>query len=163
MSLELKQFLVNSYRPFVDERAKDVANDYSFQVDDAKKADEHSLSCHIYVKVTGIDHFLLYMTNSPMNHEIEQLVASKGGQVLREGAHWHVSVTLETADFVFILKLSEVIRDIVSLGRRYADSSYEQICPHTANSLERFANLLSQYEKQTRGMEKTRPDAWESG
>jgi hypothetical protein len=158
MSLELERFLFNSYVPVPNKEVKDATNRrYSFRIDDLRGF-EGPTFCRIYVKVTGLDRFLLHLTDSPMNHEIEQLVKSKGGEILTEHPHCRVSLTLETTDSRFIFQLSELIRDVAGPTRRYSGQDYEWICSGTAVSLYRFAALLRQYEKQTRGIEKTRPD-----
>ncbi len=71
MSLELETFLLNSYPTFPNKEAKYFAKGYSFRVDDVKESAGGSMSCHIYVEVTGLDRFLLHLTNLPMDHEIE--------------------------------------------------------------------------------------------
>ena len=158
MSLELKTFLLNSYPTFANREAKFFAKEYSFKVDDVKGSDGGSMPGRIYVEVTGLDRFLLHLTNSPMDHEIEQLVKSKGGKIFTEHAHCRVSLTLETTDFRFILQLSELIGATDGPTPRGSDQNNKWICPRTAGSLCRFAALLRQYETQTRGIEKTRSD-----
>jgi hypothetical protein len=158
MSLELKTFLLNSYPTFPNKDATYFAKEYSFRVDDAKESGESSMSCHIYVEVTGLDRFLLHLTNLPMDHEIEQLVKSKGGKIFTQHAHRRVSLILETTDSRFILQLSGLIGATDGSTPRGSDQNDKWICPRTAGSLCRFAGLLRQYETQTRGIEKTRSD-----
>ena len=158
MSLELKTFLLNSYPTFANREAKYFAKEYSFRVDDVKEYSGGPMSCHIYVEVTGLDRFLLHLTNLPIDHEIEQLVKSKGGKIFTEHAHCRISLTLETTDSQFILRLSELIGATHGPTPRGPDQDEKWICPRTAGSLCRFAALLRQYEAQTRGIEKTRSD-----
>jgi len=158
MSLELKTFLLNSYPTSANKDAKYFAKEYSFRVDDAKESAGGSRSCHIYVEVTGLDSFLLHLTNLPMDREIEQLLKSKGGKIFTEHAHCRVSLTLETTDSRFILQLSKLVGATDGPTPRGSDQNDEWICPRTAGSLCRFAALLRQYETQTRGIEKTRSD-----
>ena len=158
MSLELKRFLLNCYPTFANREAKDFAKAYSFRIDDLKEFREGSMPCHIYVEVRGLDRILLNLTDLPMNHEIEELVKSKGGEIRTEHAHCCVSLTLETADSQFILQLSELVRATDGPTTRDSHQDNHWICPRIAGSLCRFAALLRQYEMQTRGIEKTRPD-----
>jgi hypothetical protein len=158
MSLELKTFLLNSYPTFANKESKYFAKEYSFRVHDAKESGGGSMSCHIYVEVTGLDRFLLHLTNLPMDHEIEQLVKSKGGKIFTEHRHCRVSLSLETTDSQFILELSELIGATDGPTPGGSDQKDKWICPLIAGSLCRFAALLLQYETQTRGIEKTRPD-----
>lgn len=158
MSLELKRFLLNSYGHFVEKTVKGDREEEFFKIDDAKDSDKGPAFCRVYVRVTGFDQFLLWFTNLPMNHEVEQLVISKGGEICTEHSGCQVSLSLETTDFQFVLQLSELVRVIVAPGRTSSGRDYKWICSRTADSLHRFAALLRQYEKQTSGMEKTRPD-----
>jgi hypothetical protein len=157
VSLELKRFLLNACRPYVDERVRDIANDYAFRVNDAKDSEGASF-CHIYVTINGMDRFLLHLANVPTNFEMAQLVASKGGEIFGDDQHDYIRVPLETADFEFILKLSEAIRNIFRPERRASDKGHVTICMRAADSLHWFSGLMRQYEAQTRGIEKTRPD-----
>jgi len=152
MSLELKQFLLNSYPVFGSREA------HRFRIDDIKKSDDPSMGCHIYVKVTGLDRILLHLTNAPMNREIEHLVKSKGGDISARHGRYQIALTLETADSQSVFELSDLIRKLLEGPGRSFNQDHEHLCRRTADSLSRFASLVRQYDKQTHGMEKTRPD-----
>lgn len=152
MSLELKQFLLNCYPVLVSREA------HHFRIDDIKKSDEPSMGCHIYVKVTGLDRMLLHLTNAPMNREIEDLVKSKGGDISARHGRYQIALILETADSQSVFELSDLIGTLPEGPGRSLNQDHEPLWRRTADSLSRFASLVRQYEKQTRGMEKTRPD-----
>ena len=158
MSLELKRFLLNSYGSFVHKGVRGNREDHVFKIDDAERSDKGSISCHIYVTVTGLDQFQLHLTNSPMNDEMEQLFQSKGAEIRAKDSHCDVSLTLETSDHQFVLQISGLLQHMVPPARSHYDRNDARTCSPTADSLRRFAGLLRQYERQTCGIEKTRPD-----
>jgi hypothetical protein len=158
MSLELKRFLLNSYGAPAHRRVKEIPGHDSFRIDDPKQAAEGSTPWRIHVAVTGLDRFLLHLTNTVMNDDIERLVKSRGGEVSTESSQCQMRVALECTDFAFVLQLSELILHPVASGQVHSDQRDETTCSRMAESLSRFAGLLKQYAVQTRGMEKTRPD-----
>ena len=158
MSLELKRFLLNSYRSFVSRDVGRNEDDTYFRIDDAKQSDKGSMCCHICVRVTGLDRFRLDLNNLPSNHQIEEVVKSKGGEIRAADSRCHISLALNTSDSDSILTLAGLIRGVVGPRQRRSDPNHVRIWSRTADSLDRFASLMRQYEKQTSGMEKTRPD-----
>jgi hypothetical protein len=158
MSLELKRFLLNSYGALAHGHVKGLPGHDSFRIDDSRQTAEGSTPCHIYIAVTGLDRFLLYLVNPPMSGDVQRLVRSKGGEVSTTRSQYQIRVVLESTDFAFVLQLSELILDLGASGQVHSDHNHETIDSRTAESLSRFAGLLKQYAVQTRGMEKTRPD-----
>ena len=158
MSLELKRFLLNSYAAFPLQGDEHGTVEYVFKIHDASNRDDPQHACRINVKVTGFDRFVLELTNVPGSEGIEQLVSAYGGEVLGGRTGCDIRLSLDTKDSETVLELGQLLRDSVERSRGRADENYMLMCRRAADSLDRFAGLISQYERQTQGMEKTRPD-----
>jgi hypothetical protein len=159
MSMEFKTFLVNSYGALPSGQARRIAGGEVIRIHGSRRNNEGAFCSPICVAVTGLDRFVLEVLNLPVHDEIETLVRAKRGRTSTMHSRCDVSVTLETADFEFVLKLGSILRERMTWGREASDSRDGSIEAGTADALSRFAGLLRQYSAQTRDMEKTRPDA----
>lgn len=143
---QFKKYLFEKYDGFRDKRVKDIAKDYSFKIDDQAPEDNKELFCGIFVRVVKGTTFELHLTNNaPLNSIVKKLIESKGGEV-NESVQSSIKVELSCKDYEFILKLSNEIKGLVAPDKQYSNPNWKWLCPRTANSLTRFAEILTNYD-----------------
>jgi hypothetical protein len=148
MSIELKKYLFDHYGGYADKRVKDFRKEYPFKIDDQSDNDSPDRFCSIFVKVTGADRFNLSLDNkAPVTPAIKDLVEKHGGKIYCNGERKHIEIDLSVEDVNFIKKLSRSINALVAPGTYYEDRNLRWLCPRTADSLERFANVLDEFQE----------------
>jgi len=148
---KIKRYLFNQYGGFGDKRIKDINKDYPFKIDDQTEHDNHDQFCGVFVRVIDDTNFELDLTNNaPPSPRIKALVESKGGKVQAESGYSSINVKLTLEDHDFIEQLSDEIGNLVSPGRKYGDPNWKWLCPRTAVSLRRFADVLRGYSGKWR-------------
>jgi hypothetical protein len=148
VSIELKKYLFDQYGGFADRRVKDLSKDCPFKIDDQSDKDSPDRFCSVFVKVTGMDRFMLSLdNNAPVTPDIKDFVELHGGKIYCNGERKHIEIEISVEDVDFLKRLSYSIRALVTPGRYYEDRNWIWLCPRTADSLERFAQVLDEFQE----------------
>jgi hypothetical protein len=148
----LRDYLLDAYNDLGDRRHRDPSQDRSIRIDDGSRSDVPHLFCRILVQVperNGVS-FVLTMHNAPLNADAADLIRQHGGDLRETPYGPTVTLQINLKNITFIRKLARIIRNSVGRGKRYLDCNWKWLCPRTANSLERLADLLMAFRHERR-------------
>jgi hypothetical protein len=122
----------------------------SVRIDDRQERDVSPGFCQIHVTVLDPDgaRVLLELSPVPHNAEVGEVVEEHGGQVTHGPLGATIRLPLGPKDVRRVRDLARAIRRVTRRGQRYPDPNWKWICPRTADSLERFANVLSRAHRR---------------
>jgi hypothetical protein len=149
---ELKKYLFGCYGGFSDKRIKDLNKSEIFIVDDRSESDIdargnlYSYFCMIFASVKSdqlVEVDLL--GNVPMNKRVKNWIERMDAEYT-EGIQPSLKFTVGPGKENILNDLADRIESIVRSGApRYSVPSYKYVCPRTAQSLRRLAEILRKY------------------
>ncbi len=145
--LRLKEHLFKAYNGFADKRVKNLAKDLPFVVDDrgqpsdfGAQGDLYPWFCLMFARVRGPRSIELDMRGEiPGSHKINAWCESVKAQRQDVPPRLVLSVTLGQEDQ--LREFAKLVDQIVSDGN-YSVPSFKYMCPRTAQSLRRLADVL---------------------
>jgi hypothetical protein len=154
----LKRKLFDEYGGFADQRIQNLDKGERFIIDDREPRDVganhklYSYFCEIYADVISEANLVSKDRIRVVLHG--NIPSSQGVQAWIE-EHIPASGDSFASSLIFIIEkdqefilneLADCIEAIVAPGvPHYKTASYKYVCPRTANSLRRFAKILSEY------------------
>ena len=117
------------------------------RIDDRAAVDVYPGFCSIVVRecTYGADHFELVLNSVPWDEHVEALVDEMGGEWSGTSTARTLTVSVSIKNITAIRKLAQVIRKVAGRGRCYSDRNWKWVTRRTADSLQRFADLLKGY------------------
>lgn len=145
----LRKHLVEAYGGFADRRHTDHRQDHAIAIDGKCNSDVHTKFCSLIVNVpkdeSGTISIVLYKL--PLDDAVLKLIERHGNRVKLDGVVGIADLTLalHVHEIGIVEKFAKAIRRIVGRGRRYSDPNWKWIYPRTADSLDRFVELVNQF------------------
>jgi hypothetical protein len=123
-----------------------IGSSTSVRIDDRRESDVYPGFCEINVSAQASDgsYLLLELAPAPYNAEIRELVEQHGGQVTQAPGGATIRLAVSRGDTRIVRELARAVRRVIRRGQRYPDPNWKWICPRTADSLERFASVMSE-------------------
>jgi hypothetical protein len=148
----LRDFLLDANGGFADRRCKDRSQDLPIKIDDQGDHDVFPYFCTISVRVPerNGDSLVLKLQYAPLNADARELIEDQGGELENTPRGTTVTLQLRVTNVTFIRKLARTIRNTVGRGKRYANPNWKWMCGRTADSLDRFADVLMAYRSERR-------------
>lgn len=143
LSKTVRDTYPSAYRPDPD------TGGATARIDDWGPSDVPTLCCQISVEVRRNDSFRLTLHNPPLSDEVRAVVGRCGGRVTE-----HPTTVIEL-DFPSprsaraVRELAAAVRGVTARGRRYPNPNWKWVAPRTADSLLRFARLLTEAARRT--------------
>lgn len=150
MFSSLKKKLFDEYDGFADKRIKNLDKGQRFIVDDRSPRDFgarglYSYFCSVFADVLADDRVQVVLSgNVPASQGVDDWAAKYQARK-NDGISSSLSFIVERGNESTLNELAECIDGIVAPGKRYDTSNYKYVCPRTAKSLRRLANVLSDY------------------
>jgi hypothetical protein len=150
--IPLREYLFESYGGFADRRHKDATLDHPIKIDAQTAQDVSRLFCNIFVQVSNVDAEKMTLTfiDAPFNGDAKELVIIHGGNIQETQMGLIVSLPINLTSITFLRKLAVTLRNTVGGGRRYTNCNWKWLCPSTAKSLDRLADVLMDYRRERR-------------
>lgn len=153
----LKSHLFDVYDGFADKRIKNLNKSDRFIVDDRDDGPAYGADkklflwfCAIYFHVQDDGSMNVELTGGVPTSEAIREWADKGNADLQEHPYrTRLLMDLQLGEEDRLRKLADMIAAIVRRGRRYSVKAYKYVCPRTAQSLRRLADVLEAYAKGT--------------
>lgn len=151
MFSSLKKKLFDEYGGFADKRIKNLDKGQCFIVDDRSPRDFgadqrlYSYFCSVSADVLADDRVQVILSgNVPISQSVDDWAVKY--QVRKtDDISSSLSFIIERENESILNELAECIDAIVAPGKRYDTPNYKYVCPRTAKSLRRLANVLSDY------------------
>lgn len=149
---ELTKYIADAYVCLADRRCKNLDADRPITIDDKGLHDVHPRFCLMAVRVadSGDDTLILSMQHVPLTPEVRSLILDQGGTIREILSGQTAEIVLKTNSAPFIRRLAKSIRSAVGRGKRYDDPNWKWLCPRTADSLDRFAQVVKAYNSERR-------------
>lgn len=145
----LKQVLWNAYGGFADKRIKNFDKGSRFIIDDREPQDEdangrlRSYFCMVFAEVLSDTEVKVTLNgNVPKGIAVEEWIKGNGAN-WNDGIYQTLEFEVTQGKQSSLRSLARAMRSIVARGApRYSVKSYKYVCPRTAASLERLAEVL---------------------
>lgn len=146
--MNLATFLLAAYGTRVHRTS--FGDGLSIRIDDQSQGDVHLGFCQIHLSAQRSDDtsVLLELSPAPHDAEVEEMVNRHGGHITHGSIGATIQLPLGPRDARRVRDLARAIRRVTRRGQRYPDPNWKWICPRTADSLERFAELLARARRQ---------------
>ncbi len=152
--MTLQELLIEihgDYSPQGHDRSNDRRK---FRVDDQNGDDVSEYFCTISISLTEpeSDRFRLTLYRVPWDDDVEVLAARLRGEWddVPTGRVLRIPMTIRSVPDIRML--ARAIRKVTGRGKRYVDSNRKWSTRRTADSLDRFARLLSEWNRNGRKM-----------
>ena len=147
----LKAHLFDAYGGFSDKRIKNLDKSCYFIADDRDTPRSHAADgslflwfCTIVVEVIDQQTVRIVLGGAPpMSDSVHEWVSEHAELSSGHGQEKHITITLGLGDEARLRELADRMRAIVRLGARYPVPAYKFVCPRTADSLCRLADVLA--------------------
>jgi len=152
--MTLQEFLIEIYGDYGPQRHDRSRSRTEFWIDDQNEADIAGAFCNMSVTLQAPEsnEFQLTLCPVPWDEDVENLVESLHGQWQRISTGRRLKVPMTVKSVPDMRKLSRAIRRVTGRGKRYDNSNWKWSTRRTADSLERFARLLSEWNRSGRTM-----------
>lgn len=147
--LSLKRKLFDEYDGFADKRIKKLESGSIFIADDRTTGDQGADKqlflwfCRIFVEVTSESAVTVsLMGGIPLSAEVRAWI-SKNDFEFTEAPQPRLLLPLMPSRESKLRELASLFKQIVLPTKHYAVPAYKYVCPRTAHSLTRLANVLS--------------------
>jgi hypothetical protein len=151
----LREFLARVYCEQVRGRQPGQSSTAGeFWIDDQNEDDAPGAFCNIRATLPDDEsnEFRLTLYPVPWDRDVETLVDRLGGQWQDIPTGRLLEVPMTARSVPDIRRLARVIRRVTGRGKRYVDSRWKWSTRRTADSLERFARLLAEWNRTGRRM-----------
>jgi hypothetical protein len=152
--MTLQELMIEAYGdrgPYRHDRSKGRRE---FCIDDQNENDVPRAFCNISVTLPDSESndFRLTLYPVPWDEDVEALVEALGGkwQEIPPGRVLKVPMTIRSVPD--IRRLARAIRKVTGRGKRYVTANWKWSTRRTADSLERFARLLVEWNRSGRRM-----------
>jgi len=154
--IPLRDYLLDAYNVSRSLNRKVPTQDSPIKIDDETRGDVAYLFCQIHVQVPGRDGpgLILTFNKAPFSPHAKQLVRERGGTIDETSMGQMVTLHTDIKSIAYLRKLARTVRNAVGKGRRYADPNWIWLCPRTAASLDRFADIVMAYRTERRATAK---------
>jgi hypothetical protein len=128
----------------------------SVKIDDRQRGDVYPGFCGMQVTDGDDDgsSVCLEMSPAPYDEQVCKLVNRHGGKFTEDRFGATIRIPIRRKDSRLVCKLAKAVRRVTGRGKRYLDSNWKWVCPRTAASLERFADVLETVRPIGRAMVK---------
>jgi hypothetical protein len=153
----LKQILFNEYAGFADKRIKRLEIGTIFAIDDRTQVDfgsdkkHFSYFCTVFVEVFELEPnspegvVVSLNGNVPDSAGVRAWVKTHTAQYQEGPTSQSLKIKILPGEQTKLRTLAKIFRAIVAEGApNYSVPNYKYVCPRTASSLERLADLLDQ-------------------
>lgn len=147
---ELKRILFDAYGGFADKRYKNLDKSSTFIIDDRNESDVgadgslYSYFCCVFADVKSNQEVVVTLVgNIPIGKRVNSWLKEQDLEIKTLSIQSRLAITVAEGEQSKLKDLAAAIRSIVAPGSpRYSVANYKYVCPRTANSLTRFAELL---------------------
>jgi hypothetical protein len=152
--MTLQEFLNEIYGHLGTQRRDLSRGRKEFRIDDQNEKDVPGAFCNMRITLRDPEstEFQLTLYPVPWDKDVEILVEELGGQWqdIPTGRVLEVPMTIKSAPD--IRRLARAIRRVTGRGKRYVNPNWKWSTRRTADSLERFAGVLSKWNRSGRKM-----------
>jgi hypothetical protein len=152
---KLKELLFKEYGGFADRRIEDIEEGHLFAVDDRAAEDNapdgnlQAYFCMIFADVISPTRLNVVLSGNVPDSDAVREWAERYDAQSTVGINGDLQLAVAKGEQSRLRELAEAIRSIVARGApSYAVASYKYICPRTAASLERLADILDKAWKR---------------
>jgi hypothetical protein len=147
---QLRGYLANAYGGLADHRCTNLSVDRPIKIDDRNEHDVYPLFCSMMVHVpdSAEDTVILSIQDIPLTADIRAVIEAQGGSVRQILSGYTAEISMKVKSLPFLRKLAKSLRSAVGRGKRYEDPNWKWICGRTADSLEKFAQVLKAYNSE---------------
>ncbi len=152
--MTLEEFLIEAYGEYGRPHRSSLTGKIDFSIDDHSADDVSSSFCNISIALTDPESndFQLTLYPVPWDEDVEILANTLHGEWKDIPTGRVLSLPMTIRSVPNIRKLARAIRKVIGRGRTYVDSNWKWSARRTADSLERFARLLSDWNRNGRNM-----------
>ena len=149
--MTLQEFLIEAYGDRGPDRSRGRKE---FWIDDQNENDVPQAFCNITITLLDSESndFRLTLYPVPWDEDVETLVDALGGKWQDHPPGRLLKVPMTIRSVPDIRRLSRSIRKVTGRGKRYINCNWKWPTRRTADSLDHFARLLSEWNRSGRKM-----------
>ena len=152
--MTLQELLIEVHGDHSPQRHDRYDERSEFRIDDQNGDDVSEYFCNISISLTEpeSDRFRLTLYRVPWDDDVEVLAARLHGEWVDIATGRVLRIPMTIRSVPDIRMLARAIRKVTGRGKRYVDSRWKWSPRRTADSLERFARLLLEWNRSGRRM-----------
>lgn len=147
--MTLQQLLVEMYYDYGEQQCIRPEENREFRLESESVFEAPYAHCSIRVTLPDLesDQFLLTLYPVPWDNDVAALTKVLGGHSCKFSPGRILELPMTVSSVPDIRRLSRVIRRVVGKGKKYPNPNWDWVAKKTADSLDRFAGLLSTWNR----------------
>ena len=152
--MTLQELMIEAYGDRGPDRHDRSRGRKEFSIDDQNEKDMPQAFCDITITLPDSESndFRLTLYPVPWDEDVETLVDALGGEWQDHSTGRLLEVPMTIRSVPDIRRLARAIRKVTGRGKRYVNANWKWSTRRTADSLDRFARLLVEWNRSGRRM-----------